>query len=128
LAVDLEKLTATGRVRMHDERPARNGLEGLHQPAPTFVDCFVTSLQLGQVLLYELDETSRSSSNTLWMRTTELAAGIPHPAPDLSLRTSLAGASIVEMGGAAWRTADVLGELGGLRLRCAVAHALPRAR
>ena len=46
-------------------------------PLVTMVDSFVVALQLGQVLLYELDGVERRRSHNLWMRSTTLTADAP---------------------------------------------------
>jgi Pseudomonas avirulence D protein (AvrD) len=104
--------------------PLRHGIEGRWQPALGLVDCFVTSLQLGQVLLYELDGLRRGRSNTLWMRGTELrAAAEPQPLRDgARLTTRLEDSRLLERADGVWRAADIVGELGGATTRCSVAH------
>jgi hypothetical protein len=91
------------------------------------VDCFVTSLQLAQVLLYEMDAMQRSDSSTLWMRHTRIdAAGPPRATREnVPLTTSLTNTCLLEMDGGLWRTSDIIGQLGCVQLRCAVAHMLP---
>src|SRR4029453_10928830 len=56
----------------------RNGLEAAYPQAPSALEHFVATLQLGQVLLYRLDNMNRADSNTLWMRKTRIT--LPHPA------------------------------------------------
>lgn len=95
---------------------------------PSLVDAFVATLQLGQVLLYELDHMSRADSNTLWMRQTTLTVDAPtsfstNESHDVAVH--LDRIQRLELGGAHWRTADVVGAVAGMTVRCAVAHQLP---
>ncbi|HKS50144.1 MAG TPA: AvrD family protein [Amycolatopsis sp.] len=126
LSLDLPRRRATAAVTCAGDG-GDSGLEGAYQPAPTFVDLFATSLQLAQILLYETDSMSRGESNTLWMRSTQLTAESPHRTfgGAMPLRTELHDLGLLTMNGAPWRTADIHAGLGGITLRCAVAHALP---
>jgi hypothetical protein len=57
VAVDLDQLVASAQVGVEPAGEIAvpvDGIEGRFQPTFTMVDAFVTSLQLGQVLLYEL--------------------------------------------------------------------------
>ncbi|MCX4747727.1 AvrD family protein [Kitasatospora sp. NBC_01287] len=105
------------------------GLEGAYQPGITLVDAFVTALQLGQVLLYELDSVARADSNTLWMRRTVLESSRPdRPGAQAAPVTAiLEAAQIVQAQGADWRNADIVAETGGVRVVCSVTHKLPEA-
>ena len=100
-----------------------------HSPAPvvSMVDAFVVSLQLGQVLLYELDGVERARSNTLWMRSTTLTCDGPHRATDAPFQAtaSLADPRLLTARGGTWRAASITGESLGMRTHCAVAHQLP---
>ena len=102
------------------------GAEGDFQPLPTMVDCFVGSLQLGQILLYELDGLRRGSSNTLWMRQTRLEVDQARREwrSTLPLTTELRQAQLFTKAGSLWRTAQIVGRFGGVRMRCDVAHQL----
>jgi hypothetical protein len=126
LSVDVEHLRATASVTAF-VAGAEQGIEGAYQPRTTPVDCFVTGLQLGQVLLYELDSMRRGASNTLWMRNTVMT--MTEPADDLiervPLTTAIENPKLIEMGGGVWRTADIVAELGGTSFTCSVTHQLP---
>jgi hypothetical protein len=126
LSVDAGQLRATASVTVHVVN-ADQGIEGAYQPRATAVDAFVTGLQLGQVLLYELDSMRRGASNTLWMRSTHLT--LPEPGDDLiervPLTTAIENPKLIEMSGGVWRTADIVADLGGARFTCAVTHQLP---
>jgi hypothetical protein len=96
-------------------------------PPVSLVDAFVVSLQLGQVLLYELDGVERARSNNLWMRSTTLTSSGPHRAADgpIPVTASLAGTRLLRARGATWRAASIVGDSLGIRTRCSVAHELP---
>ena len=96
-------------------------------PSVSMVDGFVTALQLAQVLLYDLDDVRRADSETLWMRQTVLTCARQElPCPDgVDVATWLENAERISMGGALWRTADIVGDIGGIELRSAVTHRLP---
>ncbi|MFI6930369.1 AvrD family protein [Streptomyces sp. NPDC050287] len=110
------------------------GMEGEHQPSVHLVDAFVTALQVGQVLLYELDRVPRSASDTLWMRGTLLEAATPQrprTAADggpLPLRAELRDAVLLNnRHGETWRRADIAAHLADITVVCSVAHRLPQS-
>lgn len=126
--VDPDTLTAAAGVRLSSvQKPQRAGLEGAYQPAVTVFDAFVTTLQLGQVLLYQHDGVSRDESNNLWMRQTHIEREHPVAATDTPVPavTRLANVGLLSKGGHDWRTADVVGELAGIAVTCSVTHQLP---
>lgn len=112
--VHLDNESATADVVVQDE-------EGL-----TGVDAFVSTLQLGQALLYRLDKLERNETNTLWMRQTAIDFATPsevrHPAP---LWVALKGTNRIPRDGGLWRTATVVGQLDAATVSCAVVHKLP---
>lgn len=120
LAVDLDALGADAEVSLGSADSAGGG-----RPV-TMVDAFVVALQVGQVLLYELDGVDRARSNTLWMRRTTMSrATAPSRTPDrFRIRASLEGASLVHARGGRWRTATIVADCHGVQTRCAVAHEL----
>ncbi|MFI7002384.1 AvrD family protein [Nocardia sp. NPDC050175] len=99
-----------------------------YQNSPAFVDGFVAALQLGQILLYELDHMSRADSNTLWMRNTVLIAAAPRKEnadKRMPISTHLDNQQKITLAEKTWRTVDIVGELSGMSVRCSVAHQLP---
>jgi Pseudomonas avirulence D protein (AvrD) len=126
---DLRESRATASVELcsaTENIGINGGLESVYFPTPTMIDCFVVNLQLAQILLYEMDCIQRTESNTLWMRRTALA--IREPQRELrdggTVTTALIGSELVQMNGGIWRTTDIVGNFGGVHLRCAVAHQL----
>lgn len=99
----------------------------LPRPQDLVIDAFVVALQLGQILLYELDHLDRADSNTLWMRQTEIRWAPQHrgaPIPTVTT-TTIANPRILNRGADRWRVADIRGDVYGVTVRCAVAHHLP---
>ncbi|MBK3566002.1 MULTISPECIES: AvrD family protein [unclassified Streptomyces] len=108
------------------------GMEGEQQPSVHLVDAFVTALQVGQVLLYELDRVPRAASDTLWMRSTLLTATTPHrprvtaDGGPLPMRAELRDAVLLNnRHGESWRRADIAAQLADISVVCSVAHRLP---
>jgi hypothetical protein len=124
--LDLAGSRAEAVVAVH---PLDTGDRPAAAPLVSMVDAFVVSLQLGQVLLYELDGVERGRSNNLWMRSTTLSADAPYrPAVEpFPVAARLADARLLPRAGATWRTAVVVGDVLGVQTRCAVAHELPDA-
>lgn len=104
------------------------GIEGHFQPSIGLIDGFVVALQLGQILLYELDEVTRAESNTLWMRSTRWQASAP-PRPETGTHpvvVELHDAALLRTrSGETWRRAEVVAELGAIAVTCSIAHQLP---
>jgi hypothetical protein len=128
--VDIPNLRASATASVYcgqsiDGR--EDGLEAHYHPSVSMIDSFVMALQLGQILLYELDQFPRADSETLWMRNTTIVCDRPdRPAGSpFALTTALVEPRGVEARGAMWRTATIVGESPGLRTRCAVVHRLP---
>lgn len=133
VAVDMNDLTASACVQVQPiTRTAEivvptEGMDGGFQPSFSLVDGFVTSLQLGQVLLYELDSIPREHSNTLWMvRSTVEVAGPRRPyAEPMAARTTITRKRLLPLRGATWRNVDFTSNCGGVSLRASFAHELP---
>jgi hypothetical protein len=128
--VDLEALDARASAVAQPTTGAAaepRGLEADHQPALSMVDCFVTTLQLAQVLMYELDSISRAESHTLWMLRTAMEAPSPRrPWPaSLPARASVAGKNLLPVGDSTYRTVDIVGACGDIAIQTSLAHALP---
>ncbi|GAB7103047.1 AvrD family protein [Streptomyces phaeofaciens JCM 4814] len=123
---DASEGTADARLTLVDGQDVAKG------QGPTAVDLFVCALQLGQVLLYELDDLTRAESNTLWMRRTTIEA-VPAsdgprsdgPRSDDRFRVALGRSTALPTAEGTWRTAVITASLGDLRMSCNVAHLLP---
>ncbi|WP_432839680.1 AvrD family protein [Dactylosporangium sp. CA-092794] len=107
---------------------ALTGLESYAHRAVSIVDVFVAAIQLGQILLYELDGVRRADSNTLWMRRTTLDIAEPGrpvsgPGP---IEARLDDAELLAAGdGTRWRAARIEAAFDHMSIGCAVAHRLP---
>lgn len=123
---------ASARLSFVEEQVqgVRQGMESAHVGEPSPLEYFVASLQLGQVLLYELDRVTRASSSTLWMRKTRITitprplTGLP-PRFEAVLNVRLKNPRIVEKAGEKWRCADVVGSTPQAEVVCSVAHRIP---
>lgn len=130
LSVDLAEPAAEALFTVTPEDPAQApvlGMEGAYQPSMTLIDLFVAALQLGQILLYETDGVPRAESQTLWMRRTVFEAAGPHrdATRPTALRTRLEDSMLVEAGDEVWRSADIVADALGARVRCFASHRLP---
>ncbi|WP_330301274.1 AvrD family protein [Streptomyces sp. NBC_00503] len=107
------------------------GLESYSHKGASLIDAFVAAIQLGQILLYELDSVKRSESNTLWMRQTVLEINEPRVAVLTPSRISTRLEELqllTTREGEVWRSCDMVSEFQNIDIRCSVAHRLPRAR
>lgn len=128
---DVEASTATATVTTRSlpgYEAVVDGLDGdLLAAGLSPIDCFVTNLQLIQVLLYELDGISRSDSNTLWMQQTVLTAVGPDrlAAEPTTAHAAFTEKWLVPLRGGIWRDVTVSSLLGGYEMQCSFAHELP---
>ncbi|GAA4785939.1 AvrD family protein [Streptomyces ziwulingensis] len=127
--LDLAAGSASAAVRIDEavHAPAA-GLEAGLRNCASPIDAFVVGLQLGQVLLYALDQVPRSRSNTLWMRETVLDLDPARAALSASDDTAVRlerSRRLTNSRGEVWRSADIVGDLRGIGMRCSVAHRLP---
>lgn len=129
VGIDRSALRAEAEVRLLAPvaEPMHGGLETAYPRNVSFIDGFVVALQLGQVLLYELDGLSRADSDTLWMRTTTITAETAaRPAGErFPAVAALENARRLQSRDGTWRTATVVASSGGVAVRCSVAHQLP---
>ncbi|MFC9397669.1 AvrD family protein [Streptomyces sp. NPDC057027] len=128
---DVGESTATATVTTRSlpgYEAVADGLDGDHLVAGLSpIDCFVTNLQLIQVLLYELDGISRKDSNTLWMQKTVLTAvGPDHLAAEpAAAHVAFTDKWLVPLRGGLWRDVTIGARLGGYEMQCSFAHELP---
>lgn len=127
--IDLPRAGATAQstINVGGSEEVAVGLEADFGPSVSLVDAFVEALQLGQILIYEMDGLDRGNSNTLWMRRTVIRAGRPDRPVAAAGRTDveLRNSRIVSMGQRNWRTCDIVATRPGLSVQCSVGHALP---
>lgn len=90
---------------------------------------FSAGLQLGQILLYQLDSISRAESNTLWMKKTEIFFLSNQPNIDVShpIFTRLENVKRYTKADGDWRRADIYSIIGNTKIICSVTHKLPIA-
>jgi hypothetical protein len=130
VGVDMDRLRADASVQFGLASAAQcpsDGIDGARQPSVSVVDCFVVSLQMVQVLMYEMDAITRQESDTLWMLSTRLNAPDaqqPYPGP-LAARAAITAKHLLPLNGRTWRNVAVEGECGGVKLTCSFAHRLP---
>jgi hypothetical protein len=129
--VDMDALRADASVQFDftpKDRVLTDGIDSAGQPAVSVIDCFVVSLQMVQVLMYELDSLTREDSDTLWMLNTVLEAPeAQQPYSDATpAYAAITAKHLLELAGDAWRNVDIEGECGGVKLRCSFAHRLPK--
>ncbi|MFE6051075.1 AvrD family protein [Kitasatospora sp. NPDC056446] len=119
--------TVSSRFRSDEDLPVR-GLESYSHRATSILDAFVATIQLGQILLYEIDGVPRSASNTLWMRQTVLDIGDPHqPVTEPERLTVHLDETelLTSREGETWRLVDIVGAFRHMSVRCSAAHRLP---
>lgn len=90
---------------------------------------FACTLQLGQLLLYKLDNIDRSNSNTLWMKRTKIKIfdSIPHAGSLQPIRSRLNNVRKYTKSDGDWRRADIIANLCNMEIECSVTHKLPVA-
>jgi hypothetical protein len=128
---DMETLRSYATVQIEpteEGHTTSEGIEGEYQPSVSMIDCFVVNLQLAQVLMYEMDAVERKNSNTLWMIRTVMQAENPHRPCQVPLaaHTAITGKHLLKLRGGTWRNTEIVGELGGVTMRCSLAHELPK--
>ncbi|MEU6669329.1 AvrD family protein [Streptomyces sp. NPDC046727] len=122
VVADVSAGTAHARLTLVDTP----GRETTEEYGPTAIDLFVSALQLGQVLLYELDGLTRAESNTLWMRSTRFTPSTEAEAePGGRFRVTLDRTAQLPTSEGTWRTARLTAALGSTQLTCNVVHLLP---
>jgi hypothetical protein len=87
-------------------------------------NCFAAMAQLGQMLLYMLDDIPRGTSNTLWMRKIliNISPGIPSLHMPQPIYVRLDNAKKLKMANQDWRSADVFSLVCNINMVCRVAH------
>ncbi|GGK49249.1 AvrD family protein [Salinarimonas ramus] len=88
---------------------------------------FACTLQLGQLLLYTLDDVTRATSNTLWMKRTEITFGdvVPCIGPVQPIHAYLDDVLKYEKPDGVWRRANGCAAICNVHITCRVTHRLP---
>lgn len=117
---------ATVAVEPSEHRGDRALIDAEKSGGLNVIDAFVAVLQLGQVLLYDLDEITRADSDTLWMRTTRIEAG-PGVGSTAGLEVTLEEPRLRTLRDETWRLATITGTVDEIfTVSCAVAHKVPQ--
>lgn len=128
VVADIGALSAEAEVNVFSEFSSLPRPKSSHSLGfVTFIDAFVSLLQLGQVLMYELDGIDRGRSETLWMQRLVL-----RPSSHYEGRTSTADKALAKLRitdhqllalpSGKWRNVDFAGDLGGIDLSATFAH------
>ena len=92
-----------------------------------YIDAFVSGLQLGQILLYELDDVTREESNNLWMRNVNFKSSPKGNAYlNNNLEVFLENINLIKKDNTEWRSADIVANLKNIQFRCSITHQLNR--
>lgn len=102
-------------------------VESQYCPSVSMLDCILAQAQITQVLMYALDDVRRQDSNTLWMRRVVLQSRSPVRPAELPFVASatVTKSRLMTMNGAAWRSADFVGDFHGISAAYNLAHQLP---
>jgi hypothetical protein len=123
LDIDMERLRATGRVNFKITISA-----GLFQATElcSFIESFLVCLQFAQVMLYELDGIKQAPP--LWMiRSCFNRKQLLRWDSTLTADVSLESPEIVQTDRNSYRTAKILGKLGGMEIRSEFAYSLKKS-
>lgn len=88
---------------------------------------FACALQLGQLLLYKLDNIDRAKSNTLWMKKTVITFSDPMPSGgDVQpIHAHLSDVLKYSKADGDWRRANVCAAFCNVQITCRVTHRSP---
>jgi len=128
LAAAEGSIIATVDVRDTPETSAGTGeLGSAYQPALTMLDATVVYAQLGQVLMYSLDELSRGDTDTLWMRAVDMASSGPDSTvvEPMSCESSVIRSSVLHFAGGQWRVSAMRGSMANTTVTYSLGHRLP---
>jgi hypothetical protein len=128
VTINDQRATALVDVPAQVSRPL-GGVDARRGTALNQIDAFVAALQLGQILLYDLDNVARADSQTLWMRTTTLRAlGQPRQVHAHPIEATLTQPRIRTLRDEQWRLATVQAQMPDLfTVECSVAHRIAAA-
>ena len=122
----METLDASAKVLITSP-DTKDGFDEQSTHPISMLDCFLVTLQLAQIMMYELDSVERRNSNTLWMLQTHmnLTSAEHYPTLDEQCRIHVRSKHLLPLHGAMWRNLDIAGSYGGIEIVCSIAHALP---
>ncbi|WP_373636428.1 AvrD family protein [Vibrio gazogenes] len=80
-------------------------------------------MQLGQVLLYKIDNIKREDSNNLWMRDLHIRMNNKNNVDD-KVCVKLEDNELIEMNQECWRCSNIKGTMGDFIINCKVTHKL----
>lgn len=130
----LERVTLLGgghaectvSIECQSEQPA-SGLEAEHGTAVSFVDATLIAAQIGQVLIYDLDQMHRDETETLWLRRATFERSKPPEAEHFSgtADVRLAKTNRIARGTKVWRSADFTAQINDVHVRYSLVHELP---
>ena len=126
VTADTESLVAHASIGLHHSGAC--GTRASHAPGPaTFIDAFVSLLQLGQLLMYELDQIDRAHSDTLWMqqlilRPSTASTSRETTAAETGAELRIADHQLLDLSTGTWRNLDFRGESGGITMSATFAH------
>ncbi|GAB3615784.1 AvrD family protein [Okibacterium endophyticum] len=126
IRVDLNELTLHTSHRVEPAHVSADA-ESAYGRSVSYLDALVTTAQLGQVLMYTIDDIARADSNTFWLRKITLSATGPDRVPrgriSSALRTTKT--TLLERGSSRWRASELAVEFGGVHATASVAHEIP---
>lgn len=127
VAIDIDKQSAKSMVTIEQtDAEQKQGIEGFYRPSVSMIDCMTIIAQLGQALLYQLDNIHRSESNTLWMKKIVMESKRPDQAYDaFAASTHIIKSKLLKVRGGTWRSSDMFGQCQGIHVHYTVAHELP---
>ena len=103
-----------------------SGLESAHGNVVSFVDAMLVAAQIGQVLLYNLDDVHRGETETMWLRRATFSRSHPPSGPirNESAVVDLVRTQLLERSGARWRTIDLRAQVAGIDVNYSLTHQL----
>ncbi|RZU53801.1 avirulence D protein (AvrD) [Krasilnikovia cinnamomea] len=128
MRTDNRSIAATVDVRDGARTEAGGGeLGSAYQPAITLVDATLVYAQVAQILMYTLDGLRRGETNTLWMRSVDMARSGPGPALSgpVSCDSQVTRSSTLDFAGGRWRVSTMKGTFADTTVTHALGHRLP---
>ncbi|GHU38273.1 hypothetical protein FACS1894193_12290 [Bacilli bacterium] len=92
---------------------------------PSVLDCIIAIAQLSQVLLYEMDDLNRKSSQTLWMRQIKIERKRIGQEISKASLINVEKSKVVRIKEGKWRMVDLAGTFYNYNFQYSLAHILP---